>query len=90
MIQVDAVIVGAGAAGLSAARVLERSGFTIRILEAKDRVGGRAFTDRESFSIPFDHGALGWTLQSSGQVRRGRRTSNGGVLFPLYEHPNVP
>jgi monoamine oxidase len=56
MIQVDAVIVGAGAAGLSAARVLERSGLAIRVLEAKDRVGGRAFTDRESFAIPFDHG----------------------------------
>jgi len=56
MRQVDAIVVGAGAAGLSAARILQRSGLTFRILEAKNRVGGRAFTDRESFAVPFDHG----------------------------------
>ena len=56
MTQVDTVIVGAGAAGLSAAQTLEQSGLTTRILEAKDRVGGRAFTDHKSFGVPFDHG----------------------------------
>ncbi len=56
MRQVDTIVVGAGAAGLSAARILQRSGLTFRILEAKNRVGGRAFTDRESFTVPFDHG----------------------------------
>ena len=56
MRQVDTIVVGAGAAGLSAARILQRSGLTFRILEAKNRVGGRAFTDRESFAVPFDHG----------------------------------
>ncbi len=63
MRQVDAIVVGAGAAGLSAARILQRSGLTFRILEAKNRVGGRAFTDRESFAVPFDHGC---TWLSSG------------------------
>ncbi len=56
MKQFDTIVVGAGAAGLSAARILQRGGLTVRILEAKNRVGGRAFTDHESFAVPFDHG----------------------------------
>jgi len=46
----------AGAAGLSAARHLQQYGFRVRVLEAKNRIGGRAYTDRESFAVPFDHG----------------------------------
>ena len=38
---VDVVVVGAGVAGLVAARDLTRNGFRITVLEARDRVGGR-------------------------------------------------
>ncbi len=39
------IIVGAGFAGLIAARELEAAGIEVRIVEARDRIGGRAWTD---------------------------------------------
>jgi len=43
-ISVDAIIVGAGAAGLAAAAELGRAGLAVTVLEARDRIGGRIFT----------------------------------------------
>lgn len=42
--QYDVVIIGAGLAGLMAGRELAKAGLSIRILEAQDRPGGRAYT----------------------------------------------
>jgi len=53
---VEVVIVGAGAAGLSAARYFMSKGITFRLLEAKHRTGGRALTDSNTFGKPFDWG----------------------------------
>jgi monoamine oxidase len=53
----DAVIVGAGAAGLGAAQTLIRGGAKVIVLEARDRVGGRAFCDNTTFPVPVDLGA---------------------------------
>src|SRR6185369_6237277 len=41
---VDVAIIGAGAAGLGAAHALKDSGLSVLVLEARDRVGGRAHT----------------------------------------------
>jgi monoamine oxidase len=54
----DVVIIGAGAAGLSAARLLSERGVDVVVLEARERVGGRVFTHRDrGTSIPIELGA---------------------------------
>jgi monoamine oxidase len=56
MPDLDLVIVGAGAAGTGAALEACRRGLAFRVLEAKSRSGGRAWTDVFSLSRPFDLG----------------------------------
>jgi monoamine oxidase len=53
----DVVIVGAGAAGIAAARRIAAAGRTYVVLEASDRWGGRCFTDVKTFRIPYERGA---------------------------------
>lgn len=53
----DVLVVGAGWAGLSAARKLIDSGVRTQVVEARHELGGRIRTDTTSLSIPFDHGA---------------------------------
>jgi monoamine oxidase len=57
--EVDVAIIGAGAAGLGAARALENSGLSMIVLEARDRVGGRGHTITAAPGIIFDVGC-GW------------------------------
>src|SRR5262245_7199701 len=52
----DAVIVGAGAAGIAAARWLTAAGRRVMVLEARDRIGGRTAVDH-SLGVPVDMGA---------------------------------
>lgn len=56
---IDVAIIGAGAAGLAAARTLEGTGLSSIVLEARDRIGGRAHTRVVGDNIPFDLGC-GW------------------------------
>src|SRR5262245_44792488 len=52
----DVVVVGAGAAGLVAGGELARAGLAVRVIEARRRVGGRAWTDQATFGVPIDRG----------------------------------
>ena len=56
---IDIAIIGAGAAGIGAARALERAGKSVIVLEARDRVGGRAHTIQAAPDVLFDRGC-GW------------------------------
>jgi monoamine oxidase len=56
---VDIAIIGAGAAGLGAANALKNSGLSTIVLEARDRVGGRAHTILAAPDVVFDVGC-GW------------------------------
>jgi monoamine oxidase len=53
----DVVIIGAGAAGIAAARKLAAAGRRYLVIEATDHVGGRCVTDAKSLGVPFDRGA---------------------------------
>lgn len=55
--EVDIAIVGAGAAGIAAARRVAAAGRRFVVLEAADRIGGRCITDTQTFGVPFDLGA---------------------------------
>jgi monoamine oxidase len=55
---IDVAVIGAGAAGLSAARDLAASGLSVELIEARPRVGGRVHTLRDSaIAIPIELGA---------------------------------
>lgn len=51
------IVIGAGLAGLAAARQLKAAGFDVHVLEARDRVGGRIWTQRLWPDLPLDCGA---------------------------------
>src|SRR5579863_1877208 len=54
----EVLVIGAGVAGLAAAEILSRAGVTVRILEARDRIGGRIATAHDSgLPIPVEFGA---------------------------------
>jgi monoamine oxidase len=54
----DVVVVGAGVAGIAASSAVRAAGLTALVLEARDRIGGRACTDVETLGAPFDLGAM--------------------------------
>ncbi|MCS6812122.1 MAG: FAD-dependent oxidoreductase [Cyanobacteria bacterium] len=51
------VIVGAGLAGLAAARELHKQGHDVVVVEARQRIGGRVWTSTEWPDVPLDFGA---------------------------------
>ena len=59
VVDADVAVVGAGAAGLAAARRLIEQGLRVAVLEARDRIGGRAHTVILGDGFPADLGC-GW------------------------------
>src|SRR5437764_626909 len=52
------IVIGAGLAGLAAARELGRAGLAVWVLEARDRIGGRGFTEHDpGCAVPIALGA---------------------------------
>jgi monoamine oxidase len=55
----DVIVIGAGLAGLTAARDLQEGGRDVVVLEARDRVGGRAFSSADALGgAPYEFGGM--------------------------------
>ena len=66
----DVIVIGAGAAGLAAARVLATRGYDVDVIEARDRTGGRVWSQplgaqhaRAELGAEFVHGSAGRTME---------------------------
>jgi monoamine oxidase len=55
-VEADVCVVGAGFAGLSAARCLHQASMSVVVLEARDRVGGRIWTEDRAGGLRVDRG----------------------------------
>jgi monoamine oxidase len=53
----DIVVIGAGAAGIAAARRIMAANRRVIVVEAAGQIGGRCLTDTATFEVPFDRGA---------------------------------
>lgn len=78
---VDALVVGAGLAGLTAARALTRAGLQVEVLEKSRGLGGRAAT-RRLFDTRVDHGAQYLTARDPRFVEQVDTWLRQGVLAP--------
>jgi monoamine oxidase len=59
MSELDVIVIGAGAAGLAAAGRVATARLSVRVLEARDRLGGRAWTWYDATGLPIELGC-GW------------------------------
>jgi monoamine oxidase len=55
--EADIVVIGAGAAGIAAARRIMAANRRVIVVEAAGQIGGRCLTDTATFDVPFDRGA---------------------------------
>lgn len=53
----DVIVIGAGVAGIAAARRIMAANRKVVVIEASDAIGGRCVTDNTAFDVPFDRGA---------------------------------
>ena len=86
----DVVVVGAGFAGLTAARDLVRLGYDVVVLEGRDRVGGRSSTTTIAGS-PVDLGGtfVGPTQDAVLELARRAGLRDGADLQPRQEPDQV-
>ncbi len=81
----EVVIIGAGIAGIEAAKTFHDKGISFVVVEANNRIGGRVYTDNDIFGVPFDTHAH-WMSYPSGNPLIKYGKNNG---FDVYRDPRV-
>ena len=74
------MVIGAGAAGIAAARRILAANRKVIVVEAMDRIGGRCVTDTATFGVPFDRGAR-WLYSPDGNPLTKLVRQAGGDLY---------
>jgi len=81
--EVEIAIIGAGAAGIAAARRIAAANRRFVIIEASDRVGGRCLTETQTFGVPYDRGAHWLHMPDINPVAKLGKSSG----FDVYTAP---
>src|SRR5580693_3337219 len=82
--EADIVVIGAGAAGIAAARRIVAANRKVIVIEAASEIGGRCITDTSTFAVPFDRGAR-WlhNPDSNPMIRLARSAGLDVAAAPL-------
>src|SRR5262245_18066220 len=81
----DVVVVGAGAAGLAAASRLAAAGRDVTVIEARDRIGGRVFTEHvDGVAAPIELGAE--FLHGPAEPARDIARQHGMAAVDIADH----
>jgi monoamine oxidase len=90
--QTDVVIIGAGAAGLSAAKELSSQGVSFVVVEASHRIGGRAYSEEIAPDVWFDLGCAYLVAGPNAKTREDERNplidfaNSQGAVIEQYLH----
>ena len=80
--EADVVVIGAGAAGIAAARRIQAANRKVIVVEASGAIGGRCLADAKAFDVPFDRGAR-W-LYNPDNNAMAKLARNAGIdVFPV-------
>jgi monoamine oxidase len=88
----DVVVIGGGAAGIAATRRLHMAGVSVVMVEARDRLGGRAWTIQTPLGFPIDLGC-GWLHSADRNVWRELAEQNDFTIDrtpPPWSRPVLP
>ena len=88
--EADIVVIGAGAAGIAAARRVMAANRKVVVVEAASRVGGRCITDTTTFDVPFDRGARWMHNPETNPMIRLARSAGLDVVPVSYTHLTLP
>lgn len=90
------IVIGAGMAGLAAARTLVEAGYAVTVIEGRERIGGRVWTSRHWTDAPLDlgaswiHGTKGNPMTALADTISAKRVATSYDASILYDTSGQP